>query len=92
LRVSCPPADEWLGRQKEATELWQRLIPLAFHVDYWDYLGWWDRFASAEFSQRQRDYRHSGGLGSVYTPGVVVNGQEWRGWYRGESISYDNES
>jgi hypothetical protein len=81
-----------LGRQKEATELWQRLIPLAFHVDYWDYLGWWDRFASAEFSQRQRDYRHSGGLGSVYTPGVVVNGQEWRGWYRGESISYDNES
>jgi len=89
---SCPPADEWLSRQNEAPELWHRLIPLAFHVDYWDYLGWRDRFASVEFSQRQRDYRRSGGLGSVYTPGVVVNGKEWRGWYRGEPIPYDMAS
>ena len=83
---SCPPADAWLRRFSEDPGLWQRVIPLAFHVDYWDYLGWQDRFASPAYSQRQRDYRHHGGLGSVYTPGVLVNGEEWRGWYRGRDL------
>lgn len=80
---SCPPADAWLSHFTKDPGLWQRVIPIAFHVDYWDYLGWQDRFASKAYSQRQRDYRHTGGLGSVYTPGVLVNGEEWRGWYRG---------
>ncbi|MEJ2591778.1 MAG: DUF1223 domain-containing protein [Candidatus Thiodiazotropha sp.] len=83
---SCPPADAWLRRFTEDPALWQRVIPLAFHVDYWDYLGWQDRFAAPAYSQRQRDYRHSGGLGSVYTPGVLVNGKEWRGWYHGDDL------
>lgn len=83
---SCPPADEWLSRLSQAPGLWDRVIPLAFHVDYWDYLGWRDRFASGDHSERQRNYRHSGGLGSVYTPGVLVNGAEWRGWYWGRPL------
>lgn len=83
---SCPPADAWLRRFTADPGLWQKVIPLAFHVDYWDYLGWQDRFASPAYSRRQRDYRHSGGLGSVYTPGVLVNGHEWRGWYHGSDL------
>ncbi|MES9942598.1 MAG: DUF1223 domain-containing protein [Candidatus Thiodiazotropha sp. 6PLUC2] len=79
---SCPPADRWLSKLENHPGLWRQLIPMAFHVDYWDGLGWPDRFASSAFSQRQRDYRHSGALGSVYTPGFVVDGQEWRGWFR----------
>lgn len=83
---SCPPADAWLSRFTDNPDLWRQVVPLAFHVDYWDYLGWQDRFASSSFSQRQRDYRQTGGLGSVYTPGVLVNGEEWRGWYRGRAL------
>ena len=49
-------------------------------MDYWDYLGWSDRFARAEFSRRQRAYRQSGGLPTVYTPGMLLDGREWRGW------------
>ncbi|MCU7816048.1 MAG: DUF1223 domain-containing protein [Candidatus Thiodiazotropha sp. (ex Rostrolucina anterorostrata)] len=79
---SCPPADAWLRTLEDHPGLWQQLIPMAFHVDYWDDLGWSDRFASTAFSKRQRDYRHSGAINSVYTPGFVFNGDEWRGWFR----------
>lgn len=79
---SCPPADAWLRRLIDHPDLWHRLVPLSFHVDYWDYLGWSDRFARPDFSQRQRNYRRSGGLRTVYTPGMLLNGQEWRGWLR----------
>jgi len=89
---SCPPADAWLHQFLNDPGLWQRVIPLAFHVDYWDYLGWQDRFASTVYSQRQRDYRHSGGLGTVYTPGVLVNGEEWRGWYHGSALPAVDET
>lgn len=79
---SCPPADRWLRRLVDHPGLWHELVPLAFHVDYWDSLGWPDRFASRSYSDRQAAYRASGGISSVYTPGFVVNGQEWRGWFR----------
>ncbi|MEW8506789.1 MAG: DUF1223 domain-containing protein [Candidatus Thiodiazotropha sp.] len=78
---SCPPADAWLRDLESHPGLWRELIPLAFHVDYWDGLGWPDRFASKAFSQRQRDYRRQGAVRSVYTPGFVLNGQEWRQWF-----------
>jgi hypothetical protein len=79
---SCPPADAWLRGLTAHPALWRELVPLSFHVDYWDRLGWPDRFARAEFSRRQRDYQRSGGIGTVYTPGFVLNGREWRGWFR----------
>ncbi len=80
---SCPPADRWLSGLRDDPRLWRELVPVAFHVDYWDYIGWPDRFARAAHSQRQHSYASSGRVGSVYTPGFVVDGREWRGWFRG---------
>ena len=77
---SCPPADEWMNSLKKDKGLWKEFVPVAFHVDYWDYLGWKDPYASPEFSQRQRRYADSWGSGTVYTPGFVVNGKESRDW------------
>ncbi len=79
---SCPPADRWFSQLKQDPGLWREFVPLAFHVDYWDYIGWRDRFAAPEYAARQREYAHAGGISTVYTPGFVVNGKEWRGWFR----------
>ena len=79
---SCPPADRWLSELKHDERIWDRLVPVAFHVDYWDYIGWPDRFATKAFGERQRNYARGGNVASVYTPGFVVHGEEWRGWFR----------
>ena len=79
---SCPPAEAWLSSLKTDPRLWEEIVPVAFHVDYWDYLGWKDSFSSPAHSQRQRRYQSEGGIRSVYTPGFVINGREWRGWIR----------
>src|SRR5437762_13623520 len=80
---SCPPAEKWLSALKLNPDLWKRTVPVAFHVDYWDRLGWRDRFAKPEFTSRQQRYAAAWGGDSVYTPGFVVNGKEWRGWFGG---------
>jgi len=72
-----------------AQRLWRELVPVAFHVDYWDRIGWPDRFASADYSSRQRHYAERGRIGSVYTPGFVVAGREWRGWFGGRPLHAD---
>ncbi len=74
---SCPPADNWLSGLKSDTN---KFTPLAFHVDYWDYIGWKDRFAKTEYSDRQRKMAAFGGLGFVYTPQFVMNGRDFRSW------------
>ncbi len=79
---SCPPADDFMGALKTHPDLWEEIVPLAFHVDYWDYIGWKDPLASPVFSQRQRDLKQSGALKAVYTPGWVVDGVEWRDYFR----------
>jgi hypothetical protein len=80
---SCPPAEKWLSGLKSNQDLWKKIVPVAFHVDYWDRLGWRDRFAKPEFTSRQQRYAAAWGGDSVYTPGFVVNGKEWRGWFGG---------
>jgi len=75
---SCPPAEAWINHLKEAPRLWKDLFPVAFHVDYWDGLGWPDRFARADYTQRQRHYAEQLAQDSVYTPEFVVNGLEWK--------------
>ncbi len=80
---SCPPAEKWFSTLKDKREVFKDFIPLAFHVDYWDYLGWEDRFASADYSNRQRKHVAVGNVRQSYTPGVVLNGAEWRGHLRG---------
>lgn len=77
---SCPPADALLTGLIGDRRLWHELVPVAFHVDYWDYLGWHDRYASPAYSARQVAYRESGHLSTVYTPAFVLGGREWRGW------------
>lgn len=75
---SCPPAEAWLSKLKDDPRLWQDFVPIAFHVDYWDRLGWRDPFASKEWTARQYEYSTRWKSGSVYTPGFVLDGREWR--------------
>ncbi len=69
---SCPPADALLS------EIGQRkdVITLAYHVDYWDYIGWRDTFGSPAFSEYQRAYALAQGKMQVYTPQLMVNGTD----------------
>ncbi len=75
---SCPPAERWLGALRTDAGLWREFVPVAFHVNYWDHLGWRDALASKAFTARQRRYAAAWGAASVYTPGFVRNGAEWR--------------
>ena len=85
---SCPPADRWLTGLKNHPDLWHGFIPVALHVDYWDYIGWNDPFASPTFAQRQRQYAKERSLKAVYTPGFVYNGKEWRQWYTSRKADF----
>ena len=76
---SCPPADRWLSNVGKAFAT-EQVVPLALHVDYWDYIGWKDPFARREFSQRQRRLSQLQRLALVYTPQVLVQGAEFRTW------------
>lgn len=78
---SCPPADSWLNSFKNKPSLFNRDIPLAFHVDYFNDDGWVDIYSQPAFSQRQRQQSKQGYLPAVYTPGILVNSVEYRiGW------------
>jgi hypothetical protein len=87
---SCPPADNWLSGLKSDPKLWKAFIPIAFHVDYWDYIGWKDTLALPGNTQRQGQYKDENKIGFVYTPGFVVNGQEWQGWFKQRSLLPQN--
>jgi len=76
---SCPPADRWLS-QLGKTYRSEQLVPLALHVDYWDYIGWKDPYAKREFSQRQRRLSQLQRIALVYTPQVLVQGADFRAW------------
>ncbi|MFQ5617602.1 MAG: DUF1223 domain-containing protein [Rhodospirillales bacterium] len=67
---SCPPADAFLGELAGRDDV----LALSFHVDYWDYIGWKDPFASADHTRRQRDYSRTLGLRYVFTPQMVIQG------------------
>lgn len=77
---SCPPADAWLRKLPDAGYGADRVVPLALHVDYWDYIGWQDRFASARYTERQKAYSAIGRTRFIYTPQVVLDGRDFRGW------------
>jgi hypothetical protein len=89
---SCPPAEEWVSGLKTSPDLWKRIVPVVFHVDYWDHLGWPDRFASRDFTTRQHRYADAWNSASVYTPGFAVNGREWRGWFEHTPLPGDSAS
>lgn len=79
---SCPPADRWLSSLPMQTNNGGQppVLAAAFHVSYWDRLGWADRFASPAFTARQAALMRSSGARYVYTPQVLVDGRDWRGW------------
>jgi len=69
---SCPPADAYVGKLSARSDV----LALSFHVDYWDDLGWRDRFALPQSAARQSTYARNLGRSSVYTPQLVVDGRE----------------
>ena len=70
---SCPPADAWLSTFKTAHKE-GKVVAQAFHVNYWDYIGWKDRFAAPAYTQRQRELSARTRLNSIYTPQIAKNG------------------
>jgi hypothetical protein len=76
---SCPPADRWLSQWRDSA-MAAGVVPLALHVDYWNGLGWTDRFAQHRFTERQQSLAEHGGTHLIYTPEVFVAGRELRDW------------
>jgi hypothetical protein len=83
---SCPPADRWLSQLENSGFKPTQVVPLAFHVDYWDYIGWKDAFAKAEFSDRQRRAARLQNSNIVYTPQFMLNGADFRAWFKGNHL------
>jgi hypothetical protein len=74
---SCPPAERWLRALSQTDP---SVVTLEFHVDYWDSLGWRDRFADALYTRRQQRLAEESAQRVVYTPEVMLDGREWRNW------------
>src|SRR5258706_7943291 len=77
---SCPPADRWLSGLAARGHAPERVVPLALHVDYWDYIGWKDPYAKREFSLSQRKLSQLQRMALVYTPQVVLQGKDFPRW------------
>lgn len=80
---SCPPADKWLSTLKAKNTVntaANTAVIQAFHVNYWDYIGWPDRFATPAHTNRQRQISVWNKQNGIYTPQMVLNGGDWRGW------------
>lgn len=92
---SCPPAEEFDSRLQQDGRLWKQLVPVAFHVDYWDDQGWRDPFDRHAYTERQQQIaaRSSGLAGRViYTPQFVLDGQDWRGWFNDRPLQVDDSA
>ena len=83
---SCPPANRWMSGLASRGLGADRVVPLGLHVDYWDYIGWKDVYAQPQFTERQRKLSRLSGSTFVYTPQIVVQGRDFRGW---NSASFD---
>ena len=88
---SCPPAERWINKFDTYPNLWKTVIPINFHVDYWDYIGWKDPFADSRFTRRQRLYEYLDLSKNVATPGFIVDGKGWNGWFYGQEPNIENE-
>ena len=77
---SCPPADDLVRALSAKGLTLDRVVPLGFHVDYWDTLGWPDRFAQASFTQRQREMAGRHRTRTIYTPQLVLHGRALSKW------------
>ena len=80
---SCPPADRWLSSLGPRGFAPDKVVPIALHVDYWDYIGWKDPYARAAHSARQRRMAQLARAATIYTPQVLLQGQDFRAWNDG---------
>src|SRR2546423_1732802 len=76
---SCPPADNWLSQLARPNDA-RRVVPIAFHVDYWDRLGWKDRFASAKYTDRHYEQMRRQRSAFVFTPQIMLQGRDFGQW------------
>jgi hypothetical protein len=77
---SCPPAEDWMNGLRRYPGLWSDFVPVAFHITYWDSLGWRDPLGDPAYDARERAYAAAWGADGVYTPCAVLDGAEWKGW------------
>jgi len=84
---SCPPADRWLASSFRPGATPGAAVALAFHVDYWDRLGWKDRFASPGYTERQYDVTRTGNARFAYTPQVVLQGRDFPDWHGKDTLA-----
>lgn len=85
---SCPPAERWLSRFGSGRTD-SRVVPVEFHVDYWDHDGWKDPFSDARYTRRQEQLQKASGARFVYTPQVVVGGRDVPDWRSGVSVPFN---
>ena len=83
---SCPPADRWLSGFAGARPD-PRVVPVAFHVQYWDYIGWKDSFGDARYTERQKEEAKAAGARFVYTPQVIVGGRDFPEWHDAKAFA-----
>ena len=89
---SCPPAEEYLNKFISDPGLWNKWVPIALHVQYWDYIGWKDHYATKENGQRQSRYANLRRASTVYTPAFMVNGKSWRKGIFSSELPKDNSA
>lgn len=91
---SCPPADRWVSSLTRPELVPKKLVVLAFHVDYWDDLGWKDRFSQRLFTERQQDLVRVANLPTAYTPQLVFNGRDFRerGTLEAQALALNGQS
>lgn len=86
---SCPPADSWLRERVPRLVSPGDIVALAFHVDYWDSLGWQDRFADPAYTRRQHFYSRVSGSRFVFTPQVLLSGRNYSSWSNNRQFQQD---
>ena len=82
---SCPPAERWLSQFARTPHA--GVVPIAFHVHYWDYIGWKDIYADPRHTERQQAFAKATGASSVYTPQVVVSGRDLPSWHEDRAFA-----
>jgi hypothetical protein len=79
---SCPPADKWLSQLGQRGLDAEQVVPLSLHVDYWNYIGWRDPYSSSQYTNRQKEIARRNRLRTIYTPQMVLQGEDFRSWRR----------
>jgi hypothetical protein len=92
---SCPPAEKWISTLQQDGRLWTQLVPVTFHVDYWDDGGWRDPFDRHAYTERQQAIAAQASTLAgrvIYTPQFVLDGQDWRNFFNDKPLQMDDSA